>query len=86
MLALVTIFLATFMIAILAVWIYRLLFGLVNRNTAVVGRQRRTTMMKLSSQQGYISLVPGSLKTTQQPARRIVLNKSRGGIKAPWGW
>ena len=86
MLALVFIFLATFLLATLAVRLYRLLFGWVNRRTIVVGRQRRTTMMKLSSQQGYISLLPESLKSKQQPVRSIVLNKSKGGIKAPWGW
>ena len=85
MLGLVTIFLATFLIAALAVWLYRLIFGWSYRKIAVVGRQRRS-MMKLSAQQGYISLIPKSLKSSRQPVRRVVLNKSRGGLKAPWGW
>ena len=85
MLALVTIFVATFLIAALAVWIYRLLLGWTHKSTAVVGRQRRS-MMKLSAQQGYISLIPESFRPAQQPVRRVVLNKSRGGLKAPWGW
>ena len=86
MLGLVTIFLATFLIAALAVWVYRLLFGWSYKRVAVVGRQRRS-MMQLSAQQGYISLIPKSFKrSAQQPIRRVVLNRSRGGLKAPWGW
>jgi len=85
MLALVTIFVATFLIAALAIWVYRLLFRWTHRNTAVVGRQRRS-VMKLSAQQGYISLIPGFTKPANQPVRRVVLNKSKGGLKAPWGW
>lgn len=85
MLGLVTIFLATFLIAALAVWLYRLIFGWSYRKIAVVGRQQRS-MMKLSAQQGYISLIPKSLESARQPVRRVVLNRSRGGLKAPWGW
>ena len=86
MLALVTIFLATFLLAVLAVWVYRLLFSWTNKNLAVVGRRRRS-LTQLSAQQGYISLVPESFKPKKrQPMRRHVLSRTRGGLKAPWGW
>jgi hypothetical protein len=85
MLALVTIFLATFLIAFFAVWLYRLIFGWTYKNLAVVGRKRRS-LTQLSAQQGYISLIPESFKPKQQPMRRHVLSRAKGGLKAPWGW
>ena len=53
MLGLVTIFLATFLIAALAVWVYRLLFGWSYKRVAVVGPQRPANIHQ-SAQQGEI--------------------------------
>ena len=86
MLALVTIFLATFLIAAVTVWFYRLIFSWKGRNYRLVGRPRTTMTMKLSAQQGYITLVPGLKKTPQESVRTIKLRTVRGGVKAPWGW
>ena len=85
MLALVTIFLATLLIAFAVVWLYRLVFGWKGANTRVVGRKRSSTM-KLSAQQGYITLAPQSNKTSRAPAQIVKLRTVRGGVKAPWGW
>ncbi len=86
MLALVTLFLATFLVAAIAIWLYRLIFSWTGINYRLVGRPRTTMMMKLGAQQGYITLAPKSNKVFQQPARVVRLRTVRGGVKAPWGW
>ena len=83
MLGLVTIFLATFLIAMTAVWLYRLVFSWKGLNHSLVGRRRTTMKMKLSGQQGYISLAP---RSTDNSAKFVRLRSVRGGVKAPWGW
>jgi len=85
MLALVAIFLTTFLIAAGAIWLYRLIFSWKGATYRLVGRSR-TTMMKLSAQQGYITLAPRSKKTSQTPARVVKLRTVPGGVRAPWGW
>ena len=86
MLALVALFLTTFLIAAAAVWLYRLIFSWKGANHRLVGRPRTTMAMKLSAQQGYITLAPKLKKTSQTPARVVKLRTVRGGVKAPWGW
>ena len=86
MLALITIFLGTFLIAAVAIWLYRLIFSWKGANYRLVGRSRSSMMMKLSAQQGYITLSPQSKKVSQAPARHVKLRSVRGGVKAPWGW
>jgi len=86
MLALVIIFLATLLIAAIAVWFYRLIFSWKGVNYRLVGRPRTSMMMKLSAQQGYITLAPKTNKASQTPARVVKLRTVRGGVKAPWGW
>ena len=86
MLALVTLFLGTFLIAAAAIWLYRLIFSWNGADYRLVGRPRNTMMMKLSAQQGYITLAPQSKKNSQAPARYVKLRTVRGGVKAPWGW
>lgn len=86
MLALVTIFLTTFLTAAAAVWLYRLVFGWKGLTYTLPGRSRTTMTMKLNAQQGYITLVPRSRNTSQEPARLVNLYTARGGLKAPWGW
>lgn len=83
MLALVTIFLATFLIAAAVIWVYRLIFSWKGLNHSLVPRRRTTMALKLSGQQGYISLVPRKAKN---PAKFVKLRSVRGGVKAPWGW
>jgi len=86
MLALVIIFLATLLIAAIAVWFYRLIFSWTGVNYRLVGRPRTTMMMKLGAQQGYITLALKTNKASQTPARVVKLRTVRGGVKAPWGW
>jgi len=86
MLALVTIFITTFLVAVAAVWLYRLVFGWKGFDHTLNGRPRMTIKMKLNAQQGYITLVPSSRKTSQKPVRLMTLYTGRGGLKAPWGW
>ena len=83
MLALITIFLATFLISAAAVWVYRMLSGWQGFSQSVVGRKQTTIRMKLKPQQGFISLM-GTLR--QQKAKSVRLRNSSGTIKAPWGW
>ena len=80
MLALVTIFLATLLISLVAIWMYRTVAGWKGFNQAVVARRGPAVRMKLRAQQGYISLI------ASQKARPVRLPRSTGTIKAPWGW
>jgi len=73
MLALITIFLGTFLISAVAIWLYRLIFSWKGVNYRLVGRPRNTMMMKLSAQQGYITLAPKSKKNSQAPVRYVKL-------------
>jgi len=82
MLELVTIFLATLLISAVAIWVFRTVAGLPVFKRTVVTRRKTTMKMKLSAQQGYISLVA----PPKQEARPIRLRRSTGTIKAPWGW
>jgi hypothetical protein len=82
MLALATIFLATFLIASIAVSLYRKISGWHGFNETLVGRPGATMLIQIKAQQGYISLVPAS----REHANRIRLRSPKGGIKAPWGW
>ena len=81
MLELVTIFLATLLISTVAIWMFRTIAGLPVFKKTVVTRRKTTMKMKLSAQQGYISLI-----APKQEARSIRLRRSAATIKAPWGW
>ena len=83
MLALVTIFLATLLISVVAIWLYRTVTGWKGFNQAVVARRGPAVRMKLKAQQGYISLISAP---SLQKAKQVRLRRSTGTIKAPWGW
>ena len=83
MLALVTIFLATLLISVVAIWLYRTVSGWKGFNRAVVVRRGSVVRMKLKAQQGYVSLISAP---SLQKAKPVRLRKSTGTIKAPWGW
>ena len=83
MLALVTIFLATLLISVVVIWLYRTVTGWKGFNQAVVARRGPAVRMKLRAQQGYISLISAP---SLQKAKTVRLRKSTGTIKAPWGW
>ena len=83
MLALVTIFLATLLISVVAIWLYRTVTSWKGYNSAVVARRGPAVRMKLKAQQGYISLISAP---SQQKAKPVRLRRTTGTIKAPWGW
>ena len=82
MLALVAIFLVTFMASATAVWTYRKISGWHGFTTTVVGRPPSTVRMKIGMQQGFVQL---TAKPRGQ-ARYIRLRAPKGGFKTPWGW
>ena len=82
MLALVTIFLFTFVVSVAVVWMYRKISGWHGFKQNVVGRNRPTVRMKLRAQQGYISLILPKRKKI----KKLKLRSPKGGIKTPWGW
>ena len=97
MLGLVTIFLATLLISVVTIWLYRSITGFKGFNTTVVARRRNTTKMKLSPQQGFITMLTPKrsraktkpVKSTRSRPGRVAparLRKVTGEIKAPWGW
>jgi len=97
MLGLLTIFLATLLISMAAIWLYRSVSGFKGFNTTVVARRRNTTKMKLSPQQGFITMLTPQrsraktkpVKSTRSRPGRAAptrLRKVTGEIKAPWGW
>jgi len=83
MLALVTIFLTTLLISVVAIWLYRTVAGWKGFNSAVIARRGPAVRMKLRAQQGYISLISAP---SRQKAKPVRLRRSTGTIKAPWGW
>jgi hypothetical protein len=99
MLALVTIFLVTILISLVAVWIYRKLFAWEGSSSVVAARRGKTAKMKLKPQRGFVSLFKSSKakkptsrghssrasssRARVKPAR---LRQTAGTIKAPWGW
>ncbi len=86
MLALVSIFLATFAIAALVIWVYRLLFGVQSYEGSTASRKRVGGSMKANAQQGYIALGRKSLKASPKAKTRSGLRVSNNGNKVPWGW
>ena len=82
MLTLVSIFLATLLLAVVVIWLYRAVSGWHGFKQTVVGHSRTTVRMKLRAQQGYISLIPP--KRTE--VKKVKPRTTKGGIKAPWGW
>ena len=87
MLALVSLFLATFVVASIVIWLYRMFFGVQNYEGSTVMRNRSGSTMKLSSQQGYISLSRKSAKDVRKKkAQPKNVRVASGANKVPWGW
>jgi hypothetical protein len=82
MLALVAIFLVTFIVSASAIWVYRKLSVWNGFTETLVGRPQSRTRMKIGAQQGFISLVPKRGKK----AKNVKLRSPKGKIKTPWGW
>ena len=84
MLALVTIFLATLLIALTTIWLYRSIAGWQGfKGDVIVKRSKGSKAgLKLSAQQGFIALFASSNETVKHKR----LRSPKHGIKAPWGW
>jgi len=83
MLALVTIFVATLLIAATTIWMYRSLAGWQGfKRNVQTQKGKNTAGMKLRVQQGFVSM----FSTSYENARNKRLRSPIGGIKAPWGW
>jgi len=82
MLALVTIFLFTFLLSFIAVRLYRALAGWQGFRRPVMEQQNKPSPMSLKTQLGFISLI----SEPRQKAKLVRLRSPKNGIKAPWGW
>jgi hypothetical protein len=82
MLDLVMLFLATLVSSSLAVFLCRVVSGWHGFNYEVLGRTQDISMLNISPQQGYISLVRPV--ASQQGKTRVL--KSASILTRPWGW
>jgi len=76
MLTLVIIFLATLLIAVLTIWLYRAISGWTGGQVAEHGAT-------LGVKKSYISRLTAP---PEQKARPVRLRNSTASISAPWGW
>ena len=88
MLALVSIFLATIVIAAALVWLHRTFFGVQNYNSKAIAKNRSRGSMKLGAQQGQISLGRQPKKSSRNAKvnAKSGVRVASGGNKVPWGW
>jgi len=87
MFALVTIFLTTLLVAMTVVWLYRLVSSWKGFKRNQAGRPNtNTNIMRLSAQQGYITLAAFPQGRSQMSPRRVMQHTAKNEIKAPWGW
>ena len=82
MLALVTIFLFTLLLAAVVIWAYRSIAGWHGFKQNILGRSGPTMKMTVRAQQGFITLNPKS----QARVRKLGVRSPKGGIRSPWGW
>jgi len=83
MLDLVTHFLFTFLIALIAVRLYRAVAGWQGFWRPVVEQQNKPSRMSLKAKLGFfISLI----SEPKQKAKVVRLRSPKNGVKAPWGW
>jgi hypothetical protein len=83
LLALVTIFVATLLIATTTIWMFRSLAGWQGfKRNVQTQKGKNTAGMKLGLQHGFISM----FSTSYENARNKRLRSPKDGIKAPWGW
>lgn len=84
MLALVSLFLATLLIALTTIWLYRSLAGWqgFRRDVSASSSKDSGVGFKPGSQKGFTSLFVSS----REMVRNKTLRSPKNGIKAPWGW
>lgn len=86
MLVLVSLFLTTFLVAAIAVWSYRLIFGSKGLNRKMAARPDVAMTAKLETQKGFFTFAPRLRDKLLTPARPVKLHAAKGGLRAPWGW
>ena len=92
MLALVTMFLLAFMVAVAAIWLYRQVFGVQNYEGRTVGGKRGGNTVTLAAKKGFFSFKRKTAKPsrTARSSRTIKarpkLSPASGKNKVPWGW
>lgn len=92
MLALVSLFLLTFMIAAAVIWLYRLVFGVQNYEGSTVGKSRARNTIVVNSQKGFLSFLRKPVKPSRTVKSSRTVKASRklspasGKNKVPWGW
>ena len=83
MLNLLTIFIASFLMAVTTIWMYRSLEGRQGfKGNLQIQKGKNTVGMKSRVQQGFISM----FSTPHENARYKRLRSPQDGIKTPWGW
>ncbi len=82
MFELVVIFLATIIVSVSAVWLYRKVSSWHGVNETLVGRTQTANQAKIGSQSGFIKAV----SKPRQKARNVRLRSTNGDIQKPWGW
>ena len=82
MLIYVVLFLVSLAVATIAVAIFRAAFSKRGYNQSTVSNPGPTTKRWLQAQKSFNSLA----SSTHGHAKFVTLAKSKGGIKAPWGW
>ena len=82
MLVLISIFLLSLAVSLVAVLMYRLVLSLHSHVQRQVDKPPLVSWMKLATQQGLTSF----LSAPQEKAKVAKLNRSRDDIKKPWGW
>jgi hypothetical protein len=81
-LALITVFLSTLIIAAIAVSLYRLVSYWHGFNKPIAGILENTTRIRPQVQQGFKTLTASS----RGSAKHKELRSPKGGIQSPWGW
>ena len=86
MIELLAIALASLAIAVVLVWAWRKLMETRGMNTSLVSLSNRSGSLRLSQQQGFVSLQssPPSRKAKKPRQRRA--NQDGSGVRKPWGW
>ena len=87
MIQLLVIALVSLIAAVVLVWAWRKLTGSRGMNTTLVSLSNKTTGMRLSQQQGFVSLQasPARPRKAKKPQARR-LKRAGSSVRKPWGW
>ena len=87
MIQLLVIALVSLIVSVVLVWAWRKLTDSRGMNTTLVSLSNKTTGMRLSQQQGFVSLQasPARPRKAKKPQARRLKNEGSRARK-PWGW